>query len=57
LDYSDQIQKLAAVSDLNQAKFYVNSVVHTIEYIDHNVNARLALEVMLIDLPRMNIAS
>jgi DNA polymerase-3 subunit delta' len=57
LDYSEQIQKLAAVTDLDQAKFYVNSVVRTIDCIDHNVNARLALEVMLIDLPKMNITS
>jgi len=46
-----------AVTDLNQAKLYVNSVVRTIDCIDHNVNARLALEVMLIDFPKMNITS
>lgn len=57
LDYSGQIHKLAAVTDLDQAKFYVNSIVRTIECIDHNVNVRLALEVMLIDLPKMNITS
>jgi DNA polymerase-3 subunit delta' len=57
LDYSEKIQKLVAVTDLDQAKFYVNSVVRTIEYIDHNINSRLALEVLLIDLPKMNIAS
>ena len=57
LDYSEPIQKIAAVTDLDQAKFYVNLVVRTIDCIDHNVNARLALEVMLIDLPKMNITS
>src|SRR4030042_1234348 len=55
VDYSDQIQKLVAVTDLNKAHFQVNPIERTIEYIDHNVNARLALEVLLMDFPKMNI--
>jgi hypothetical protein len=55
VDYSDQIQKLVAVTDLNTAHFQVNAVERTIEHIDHNVNARLALEVLLMDFPKMNI--
>jgi DNA polymerase-3 subunit delta' len=54
LDYSNQIQKLGISIDLNHAKFQVNAVEHTIDYIDHNVNARQALEVLLMDFPKVN---
>jgi DNA polymerase-3 subunit delta' len=54
-DYSNQIQNLVKVTDLKSAQFQVNSIEQTIEYINHNVNARQALEVLLIDFPRVNI--
>jgi DNA polymerase-3 subunit delta' len=55
LDYSTQIQKLAAVTDLRKAQFHVSTIERTIEFIDHNVNARLALEVLLMDFPTIDI--
>jgi DNA polymerase-3 subunit delta' len=55
LDYAVQIQKLVEVIDLEKTQFYLNTVEQTIELIDHNVNARLALEVLLVDLPNLNI--
>lgn len=53
LDYSAQIQKLAAEFDFSRARFFVNAVEQAMEQIDHNVNARLALEVLLMDFPRI----
>jgi DNA polymerase-3 subunit delta' len=55
LDYSTQIHKLADETDLSKAQFYVTAVEQTIEEIDHNVNARLALEVLLMDFPKIDI--
>jgi DNA polymerase-3 subunit delta' len=55
MDYSAQIQKLAAVTDLRKAQFHVSAIERTIEFIDHNVNARLALEVLLMDFPTLDI--
>ena len=57
VDYSSQIQKLVAATDLNKAHFHVNAIERTIEYIDHNVNVRLALEVLLMEFPKMNIVA
>jgi hypothetical protein len=31
-------------------------VAKTLDYLDHNVNTRLALEVLLMDFPRINIS-
>jgi DNA polymerase III subunit delta' len=55
LDYTSQIQKLVSVIDLQKAHFHVNAIERTIETIDHNVNARLALEVLLMDFPIVNL--
>lgn len=55
LDYSSQIQQLVAITDLNKAHFQVNAIERTIEYINHNVNARQALEVLVMDFPKVNI--
>jgi len=55
LDYSTQIQQLAAVANLAKAHSQVNAVLRTMEQIDHNVNARLALEVLLMDYPKINL--
>jgi DNA polymerase-3 subunit delta' len=54
LDYADQLERLADSIDLRAAQAYVNSVEKTIDRIDHNVNARLALEVLVLDLPTIN---
>ena len=55
LDYTIQIQKLVSVTDLQKAHFHVSAIERTIEYIDHNVNSRLALEVLLMDFPVVNL--
>ncbi len=57
LDYLDRIHNLAHQTDLNQAQTQVKAIERTINQIDHNVNARLALEVLLMDLPRIDLAA
>ena len=54
LDYADQIQVLAENIELGKAQFQVSAVERTMEQIERNVNARLALEVLLMDFPRIN---
>jgi DNA polymerase-3 subunit delta' len=56
LDYSTQIKNLANKTSLSNAKFYVNGIERTMELIDHNINSRLALDVLLMDFPRINIS-
>jgi DNA polymerase III subunit delta' len=55
-DQSEQVKFLAEHISLSEAQNNVQSVAHTLDYLDHNVNARLALEVMLMDFPRINIS-
>jgi DNA polymerase-3 subunit delta' len=55
-DYSEQIKNLAEYVSLSDAQNYIQSVANTIDYIDHNVNNRLALEVLLMDFPKVNIS-
>jgi DNA polymerase-3 subunit delta' len=57
LDYSPPIKMLADQIGLAKALFYVNSIESTMDRIDHNVNARLALEVLLMDFPKINLIS
>lgn len=56
LDYTSQIQKLAGVMELSKAKFQVSAIERTLDKIDHNVNSRLAMEVLLLDFPKITIA-
>jgi DNA polymerase-3 subunit delta' len=55
LDYLPHIKTLADEIGLHKAQFYVNSIESTMDRIDRNVNARLALEVLLMDFPRINL--
>jgi DNA polymerase-3 subunit delta' len=55
LDYSTPIARLAGEIGLQRAQFFVKAIENTIERIDRNVNPRLALEVLLIDYPRINL--
>jgi DNA polymerase-3 subunit delta' len=57
LDYLPHIKKLADEIGLHKAQFYVNSIESTMDRIDRNVNSRLALEVLLMDFPRLHIIS
>lgn len=56
LDYSAQIKQLANFIGLSKAQFQVNAIESTIERIDRNVNPRLALEVLLMDFPKINLS-
>ena len=55
LDYMNQVQKLVSITNLQKAHFHVNAIERTIEYIDRNVNTRLALEVLVMDFPIVNL--
>jgi DNA polymerase-3 subunit delta' len=55
LDYVPHVKKLADEIGLHKAQFYVNSVENTLDRIDRNVNSRLAVEVLLMDFPKVNI--
>lgn len=57
IDYVNQISRLANSIGLQQAQYQVNSTESTMERIDRNVNARLAVEVMLMDYPTVNQAA
>jgi DNA polymerase-3 subunit delta' len=54
--HSAQVKTLAQQITLNQAQTYIQAVANTLDYLDHNVNTRLALEVLLMDFPRINIS-
>jgi DNA polymerase-3 subunit delta' len=54
IDYADQLQQLAGSISLDAALRYITALERTIDRIDHNVNIRLALEVLVMDLPRVN---
>jgi DNA polymerase-3 subunit delta' len=56
IDYSDQVSMLAGNIGMKSAQYFVNSTESTIERIDKNVNARLAMEVLLMDYPKVNLA-
>ena len=53
VDKADQIQELAGRISLDQAGVIISSLEHTLDLIDRNVNARLAAEVLMLDLPRL----
>jgi len=54
LDYTAQLSQLASAVGLQAAQYYLSSVEKAINRIDHNVNTRLTLEVLLLDFPRLN---
>lgn len=51
LDCSEQIDSLSAHCDLNISYQMVSNLERTFELLEHNVNARLAVEVLMLDLP------
>jgi DNA polymerase-3 subunit delta' len=53
LDLSHQIEEQATRLSTQEARTMVAAIQRTLDYIDRNVNLRLALEVLLLDLPRM----
>jgi DNA polymerase-3 subunit delta' len=56
LDQSSQVIALAEQIRLRDAQNYIRSIETTLDRMDHNVNTRLALEVLLMDFPRINIS-
>jgi hypothetical protein len=56
LDYTTQIDKLAGGMSIHEARFYVHAIERTLDQIDRNVNARLALEVLIMDFPRISVS-
>ncbi len=56
LDHLTRINQLAEEIGLQDAQFYVNTIENTMERIDCNVNARLAMEVLLMDYPHIKVS-
>jgi hypothetical protein len=52
-DRLEKIQALATNLDLVSVHRFVQSLEITLELLDRNVNPRLACEVLLLDLPRL----
>jgi DNA polymerase-3 subunit delta' len=55
-DHSEQVKYLTEHISMSEAQNYIQAVANTLDYIDHNVNSRLALEVLLMDFPRVNLS-
>jgi DNA polymerase III subunit delta' len=53
LDYHHYLHVLAQKIGLHEAWRMVNNIERTIERLDRNVNARMAVELLLLDLPRL----
>lgn len=53
LDQSHEIERLATQLDLRTAYDMVHCIEQTRTLVESNVNARLAMEVLLLDLPRI----
>jgi DNA polymerase-3 subunit delta' len=57
LDRNEEIRDLAAKVGLQAASRVVASLQRTLDLIDRNVNARLAMDVLMLDLPRTRASS
>jgi DNA polymerase III subunit delta' len=56
LDFEEALRRIAGLLGM-KVQFPVNAIERTIGQIEHNVNPRLALEVLLMDFPRLNVIS
>ncbi len=56
LDYSIQLNDLADKIGVHEAQLIIQATENTLGQIDRNVNPRLALEVLLIDYPKIRIS-
>jgi DNA polymerase-3 subunit delta' len=52
LDRGEEIKGLSAVLGMQAASGVVSALQRTLDLIDRNVNARLAMDVFMLDLPR-----
>lgn len=55
LDWQPQVAYLASALSLNQAHTLVSRIEQTLDLLNKNINTRLALEVLMLDLPRLSI--
>ncbi len=53
LDQAETIEDLSSRLDLSTARRTVSAIENTMSLLDKNVNARLATEVLLLDIPRL----
>jgi len=53
LDYQAEIVELAQITGLQGAHRMVAGLENTIQMLDQYINTRLALEVLMLDLPRV----
>jgi DNA polymerase-3 subunit delta' len=53
VDYAEQLKQLAGQVGRSAAHDFVAAIENTLDRIDHNVNLRLALEVLVMDFPRI----
>jgi DNA polymerase III subunit delta' len=51
-DHRHAIEQLTAALHAEDAQKALDAIARTMKYIDHYVNARLAMEVLMLDLPR-----
>jgi hypothetical protein len=51
LDFAGEIDALVAGSDMRKARQMVDAFANTLELISRNINARLALENLMLELP------
>jgi len=53
VDMRDTLKQQAAKVGTSEAERMVRAILGTMEALDQNVNARAALEVLMLDLPKM----
>jgi DNA polymerase-3 subunit delta' len=51
VDREDQIETLASQISTEKARAMISRLEYTLELLDRNVNSRLALDVVMLDLP------
>jgi hypothetical protein len=51
IDWSDTLRLRASELSTAQVAVFIRALLTTLEALDHNANARLALEVMMLSLP------
>lgn len=54
LDWQPQVEALASALDLDQAHAIVSRIEQALDLLSKNVNTRLALEVLMLDIPRLS---
>ena len=51
VDWTDTLRLRAAAYNTGQVAGFIRTMLRTLEALDHNANARLALEVLMLDVP------